>query len=65
MDIAQYYNYKDDKRKAAKNIQQAYDILLANKQYMTRETVRQYNDTAQLVGGTIIKDDDYFMVWLA
>ena len=60
LDIAQYYNYKDDTRNAKKNIQQAYDILLANKQYMTRETVRQYNDTAQLIGGTIIKEDDYF-----
>jgi len=60
VDIAQYYNYKDDSKNAKKTIQQAYEMLTAHKQYMTKETVRQYNEAVQLIGGTAINETEYF-----
>ena len=60
VDIAQYYNYKDDSKNAKKTIQQAYEMLTAHRQYMTVETVRQYNEAVQVIGGTAINEADYF-----
>jgi len=60
LDIAQYYNYKDDSKNAKKTIQQAYEMLTAHRQYMTKETVRQYNEAVQVIGGTVINEADYF-----
>jgi hypothetical protein len=57
-DRAQYFNLLDDLTQAKKYCNDAYSLLKAHKQFISKQMVEHYNDVALVVGGTQINKND-------